>query len=178
MPFFGRPRPGGAGLQCAITRAYANAPVQIARTCRPGRSHSQVWRRLRVAAQSGHVLESLLTVAKSAAPAAPPAPDGTITTVLAVLALMVSAYGASLATRTHRWQRRRDEHARRSDITIDIGEHADLGGQDLIIGQTVQRRHILTVVVINRGEAPEFVHARRPLGEQTPQSGHGHGPLP
>jgi|AntDryMetagUQ255_1029468.scaffolds.fasta_scaffold01519_2 hypothetical protein len=100
------------------------------------------------------MVELLLIVAKSPAPQIHPG-----TMAVSVIALIIAAYGAWQATRTHRWQRKRDEQRQRSEIDIGIGEQCGFGNSDLIIGETVYRHHVLTVEVINRGEAPEYVHS-------------------
>jgi len=100
------------------------------------------------------MVELLLIVAKSPAPQIHPG-----TMAVAVIALLIAAYGAWQNTRTQRWQRKRDEQRQRSEIDIDIGERSGLGGSELVIGETVYLDHVLTVHVINRGEAPEYVHS-------------------
>lgn len=80
------------------------------------------------------------------------------TQVIAIAALIVAFYSAFLATRTSRWQRRRDEEKLRSDITIGLAERRGLGGGgELIIGETRLTEHVLTVRVMNGGESPEYV---------------------
>ncbi len=81
------------------------------------------------------------------------------TTIIATLALLVAGYGAWLSTRNYRWQRKRDEERRRSDIEIEMSESLGLGDGPPVIDTTVALRHILTVRVINRGESSEFVYA-------------------
>ncbi len=74
------------------------------------------------------------------------------------LALLVAGYGAWLSTRVSRQQEQREQAKRRSDIKVACGEQSGLDGPP-VIGETVPLRHLLTIRVINGGEAPEYVHA-------------------
>jgi hypothetical protein len=81
-----------------------------------------------------------------------------ITDVISGLALVVAAYGVWLARRVTQREERLEARKRASDIKVTCGERTSLGGS-AIIGTTVPMEHILTVCVINGGEAPEYVHS-------------------
>lgn len=74
-----------------------------------------------------------------------------VAVLIAGLALVVAVYGAWLSTQSDRRQRK-------SDIKVECQEKSGFAGQKLVIGETLHLEHILTVRVINDGEAPEYVH--------------------
>jgi hypothetical protein len=89
------------------------------------------------------------------------------TDIISGLALVVAGYGVWLARRVAQHDERLEAKKHASDIKVVCGERSSLGGQP-IIGTTVPMEHILTIRVINGGEAPEYVHSitlesQRPL---------------
>jgi hypothetical protein len=80
------------------------------------------------------------------------------TDIISGLALLVAAYGVWLSRRVARRDERLEEQRRVSDIKVACSERQSLDGPP-VIGTTVSREHILTVRVINGGEAPEYVHS-------------------
>jgi hypothetical protein len=70
----------------------------------------------------------------------------------------VAIYGALLSTRNNRWQRKREDERRRSDVRVTVRETTGFDTDKLVIGATVRRRHRLQIGVINGGEAPEYVY--------------------
>jgi hypothetical protein len=90
-----------------------------------------------------------------------------VTDIISGLALVVAAYSVWLARHSAQSEERREAKKRASEIKVACEERSSLGGPP-IIGTTVPREHILTVRVINGGEAPEYVHSiilesQRPL---------------
>jgi hypothetical protein len=81
-----------------------------------------------------------------------------LTGIISGLALLIAGYGAWLSTRVSRRQEQREQAKRRSDIKVACGEQSGLDGPP-VIGETVPRRHLLTIRVLNGGEAPEYVHS-------------------
>lgn len=81
-----------------------------------------------------------------------------LTGIISGLALLIAGYGAWLSTRVSRHQEQREQAKRRSDIKVACGEQSGLDGPP-VIGETVPRRHLLTIRVLNGGEAPEYVHS-------------------
>ncbi len=81
-----------------------------------------------------------------------------VTDIIAGLALMAAIYGALLSRRVARREERLEAQRRESDIKVTCGERLGLGGPP-VIGATVPIEHILTISVVNGGEAPEYVHS-------------------
>jgi hypothetical protein len=81
-----------------------------------------------------------------------------LTGIISGLALLIAAYGAWLSTRVSRRQEQREQAKHRSDIKVACGERSGLDGP-AVIGETVPLRHLLTIRVLNGGEAPEYVHS-------------------
>lgn len=81
-----------------------------------------------------------------------------LTGIISGLALLIAAYGAWLSTRVSRRQEQREQAKRSSDIKVACGEQSGLDGPP-VIGETVPLRHLLTIRVLNGGEAPEYVHS-------------------
>jgi len=81
-----------------------------------------------------------------------------VTDIIAGLALIVAAYGAWLSRRVARREERLEAQRRESDIKVVCGERLGLGGPP-VIGTTVPTEHILTISVVNGGQAPEYVHS-------------------
>jgi hypothetical protein len=81
-----------------------------------------------------------------------------LTGIISGLALLIAGYGAWLSTRVSRRQEQREQAKRRSDIKVACGEQSGLDGPP-VIGERVPLRHVLTIRVLNGGEAPEYVHA-------------------
>jgi hypothetical protein len=89
------------------------------------------------------------------------------TDIISGLALVVAAYSVWLARRGAQREEHLEAKKRASDIKVVCGERSSLGGP-AVIGTTVPMEHILTIRVINGGEAPEYVHSitlesQRPL---------------
>lgn len=80
-----------------------------------------------------------------------------LTGIISGLALLVAGYGAWLSTQVSRRQEQREQAKRRSDIKVACGEQSRLDGPP-VVGETIPLRHLLTIRVLNGGEAPEYVH--------------------
>ncbi len=78
--------------------------------------------------------------------------------IISGFALLIAGYGAWLSTRVSRRQEQREQAKRRSDIKVTCSEESGLDGPP-VIRETVPLRHLLTIRVLNGGEAPEYVHS-------------------